>query len=275
MKMLISRLFQSRLAKVAFSFFMLLTIWWITIFLRNLQSGSENNAFTLIYPWLSLCGGIAGLLIAKKWGGFKSYLGLSLSFFSLGLLAQFFGQATYAYYIYIKLVEVPYPSIGDLGYFGSVILYIIATYYLGQSAGAKFNLRNYKGRALSLLIPVLMLTISFDIFLKGYAQDPNSWIKTFLDFGYPLGQALYVSFALLSFFLSRQMLGGVMRKPILFLIFALIVQYISDFTFLYQVSRESWYVGGINDYMYLVSYLLMTLSLICMGDVYRAIQTKQ
>lgn len=265
---------RNPLAKVACVFLILLTVWWISIFYRNLETGIENNAFTLIYPWLSLFGGILGLFIAKKWGGFKSYLGSSLSFFSLGLLAQFFGQVCYAYNIYIRLIEVPYPSVGDIGYFGSVILYIIATYYLGQSAGAKFNLKNYKGRALAILIPALMLILSFSIFLKDYVPDSGQWMKTFLDFGYPLGQAIYVSFALLAFLLSRQMLGGIMRKPILFLIFALIIQYISDFTFLYQVNRNSWYVGGVNDYMYLVSYFFMTLSLIYIGNAFKIIQAK-
>ena len=34
--------------------------------------------------------------------------------------------------------------------------------------------------------------------------------------------------------------------PFVFLIVALIFQYISDFTFLYQANAGTWYVGGLN-----------------------------
>ena len=62
-----------------------------------------------------------------------------------------------------------------------------------------------------------------------------------------------------------------MKKPILFLIFALIFQFISDFTFLYQSNQGSWYVGGLNDYMYLLSYFLMTIALINIGGVFQTL----
>ena len=66
-------------AILAVLFFIVLSLWWVTIFYRGLTEGAENNAFTLIYPMLSLFGGIVGLAIARQWGGFKSFLGSSIS----------------------------------------------------------------------------------------------------------------------------------------------------------------------------------------------------
>src|SRR3989344_8362340 len=140
MKTISAQLFRSNFAKFVIIFFTGLTLWWITIWFRGLTSGIENNAFTLIYPFLSLIGGASGLIAAKKWGGFGSLLGRSISFFSIGLLAQFFGQASYAYYIYLAGVEVPYPSICDLGYFGSIGFYILGIIYLAKVAGVKVSL---------------------------------------------------------------------------------------------------------------------------------------
>jgi hypothetical protein len=253
-------------------FFVILSVWWISIFNRGLHEGPENNAFTLIYPLMSLIGGIMGLFISRRWGGLKSYFGSSLVFFSLGLLAQFFGQASYAYLIYIKLIAVPYPSIGDIGYFGSIFFYIIALVRLGKVIGVRKSLLSVRGEFLAFLMPAVLLIASYMFFLNGYSFDWSNPIKVILDFGYPLGQAVYVSLALNNLILSRHILGGLMKKPILFLVFTLVIQYICDFMFLYQANNGSWYVGGINDYLYFTSYFCMTIAIIYIGNIFTKIQ---
>lgn len=141
---------NSYLVKFIFIFFALLSVWWISIYFRGLKDANENNYFTLIYPLMSLAGGLAGLFYSKKWGGFKSSLGTAISFFSFGILAQFMGQASYAYLIYIKGIEVPYPSIGDIGFFGSILFYIFAAYSLAKMIGAK----SLKGKLISIFCPL-------------------------------------------------------------------------------------------------------------------------
>ena len=268
-----TNLFKENLfVKILSFFFLVLTIWWISIYARGLVEGPENNSFTLIYPLFSLVGSIAGLFVAEKWGGFKSLMGKVICTFSFGLLAQFLGQVLYAYYIYIQGIEVPYPSMGDIGYFGSVIFYIIASIYLARIAGFKFSFRSFEGKFLSVLIPSALLIFSYLLFLKGYEYDWSNKLKIFLDFGYPLGQAIYVSISILAYFMSREILGGLLRRPIIFILASLVFQYLCDFTFLYQVSRGTWYVAGVNDYMYFTSYFIMTLSLVNLGVVFNKIR---
>ncbi len=252
--------------------FILLTIWWFSIFGRGLIDHPENTYFTLSYPFLSLIGGIAGLYYAEKWGGLKSFLGKSICMFSFGLLAQFYGQAMYAYFIYIKGIEVPYPSFGDVGYFGSVIFYFIAIIYLAKVSGLKFSFKSTSGKLQAFFIPVLLLAATYSFFLRNYQFEWDNKLKIFLDFGYPLGQAGYVSIAILALFMARNILGGIMKSPIWFLIFALVVQYLSDFVFLYQSNYGSWYVGGVNDFLYCFSYFLMTVALINIGNTFKKIQ---
>jgi hypothetical protein len=249
-----------------------LAIWWVSMYARGLTEGQENNAFTLIYPFLSLFGGVIGLYVAEKWGGMRSALGKAISMFAFGLLFQFLGQAIYAYYIYIENIAVPYPSWGDFGYFGSVIFYILGSIYLIKVTGFKFSVKSVKGKLLSFLIPALLLCISYMFFLNGYEYDWSNKLLTFLDFGYPMGQAIYFYISVLAYVMSRNFLGGLLRRPLMFLIAALVFQYLCDFTFLYQVSRETWYVGGINDFMYCVSYFVMTLSLMYIGNVFMKIK---
>jgi hypothetical protein len=83
-----------------------------------------------------------------------------------------------------------------------------------------------------------------------------------LDFGYPFGQAIYISIAILAFLFSRRLLSGLMRPKILLILAALCMQYASDFTFLYQSHHNTWKAGGVNDYMYLIAYFIMTIALL-------------
>jgi hypothetical protein len=265
---LVEQFKQNNTFRLITIFFGLLTLWWITIYARGLTEGLENDIFTCIYCIFALVGGVYGWIFARKWGGFKSVLGLSIAMFSLGLFAQFFGQILYNSYIYILGIEIPYPSFGDVLFFGSVILYIVGAYQLAKVSGISLTFQTVLGKFLAILIPLAMLIISYTVFLQGYEPDWSDKIVVFLDFGYPIGQAIYVSIAILALLISKDILGGMMRKPIILLIIALIVQYIADFSFSYQVSRETWYVGGTNDYLFALAYFLMAVSLFSIGNMF-------
>jgi hypothetical protein len=263
---------NNKLFKFTFILFVLMVLWWSTIYIRGLTEGIENDSFTIVLPVFSLIGSIVGWGYAKKWGGLKSLLGRSISMFTYGLLAQFLGYLLYTYYIYILGVEVPYPSIGDALFFGSVLFYMYGAYILAKVAGISFSFTNVRNKVLAVLIPVAILLLSYVLFLNGYEPDWSNLVVVFLDFGYPIGQAIYVSIAIFALLASKDILGGMMKRPILLLIFALIVQYIADFSFSYQVSRGTWYVGGTNDFLYMLAGFLMTLALFSIGNMFYKVQ---
>lgn len=255
-------------AKVAIVIFIILTFWWF--YSPHFKASPEARFlgdFPSIYAVLALWGAIWGINISQKWGLLKSIMGRAIFVFSLGLIAQVFGQVVYAYFSFYQHIAVPYPSLGDLGYFGSIPLYIYGAVLLAKASGVSIGLKSFKNKLQAIFIPIMVLAIGYYLFLQGYKFDWNDPLKIFLDFGYPLGQAIYISFAFLTYLLSRGILGGVMKSRVLFLLFALSMQFASDYTFLYQSSRGTWHVGEINDYMYLVAYLLMTLALIQLKTV--------
>jgi hypothetical protein len=218
--------------------------------------------FPSIYAVLALYGAYCGFTASSRWGGFNSMMGKSLIYYSLGLLFQVFGQITYAYYSFFEHVSVPYPSLGDIGYFGSIPLHALGVYYLAKVAGVNLGLKSYHNKISVIAVPGVILLLAYLLFLKNYTIDVfNAPLKTFLDFGYPFGQATYVSIALLTYQLSKNFLGGIMRKKIILIILALILQFLSDYTFLYQATVQTWSAGGLNDFMYLTSYLVMVISL--------------
>lgn len=250
-------------AKIAILLFILLSGWWLTGFLNPAMYKSRfYGDYPSIYGVMALWGAIWGIMVSREYGGIRSIMGRALIFFSLGLLAQELGQLIYAYYSFYQHIAVPYPSLGDIGYFGSIPLYIYGVWLLAKASGVQLKLRSYFNQSLAVLIPLIMLGVSYFFFLQSYTFDWSNPLKIFLDFGYPLGQAIYISLAIATFLLSRGVLGGIMRGKILFLLFALCIQYMSDFIFLYQSSRGTWSAGGPNDYMYLISYLTLTLALL-------------
>lgn len=255
-------------AKVAIVLLLILTGWWVVSpSVQESMDGRFFGDFPSIYGVMALWGAIWGLIISQKWGGLKSVMGKAMIMFSLGLFAQVFGQVYYAYLSFYKQIEVPYPSIGDVGYFGSIPLYTLGVWYLAKASGVKLGFSSLINKLQAAIIPAIVLAVGYFLFLQGYEFDWSDPTKIFLDFGYPLGQAIYTSLAILTYLLSRGVLGGMMKSKILFILFALSVQFLADYTFLYQSSRGMWAAGGINDYMYLVAYFLMALGLIQLKTV--------
>ncbi len=249
---------------VAGLLFVGLLLWWMV----NTSMGNSDAALVAKGQWgasyqaVALWGGIWGLVISKSWGGLRSVMGRAIGALAAGLLFQVLGQSVFSYYNLFAGVEMPYPSLADLGYFGSIPLYTYGILMLAKASGIKLSLKSFVGQIQYTIIPIAVLGLSYYNFLVGYEFDWSAPLKTFLDFGYPLGQAFYVSVALLAYLLSRKTLGGIMKTKVLFILAALAVQYLADYNFLYQATNGTWGVSGYGDLVYLTAYFLMALGLI-------------
>lgn len=242
-------------------YYLLIAVWWTWLNIAGKTGTLDSYIYGGAYAILALVGGIIGLYFSRAWGGWNSIMGKGIIFLALGLFGEAFGQLTWTFYNSIIQVEVPYPSIADIGYFSIIPFYALAMYNFAKASGAKLSLRAYLGKLQVVLIPLLMLTVSYFLFLRDYKFDLSSPVRLFLDFGYPMGEAITISIAILTFFLSRNFLGGVMKSRIQYIIFAFIVQYVTDYTFLYRVSRELYVNGDIVDLMYPTSFIIMCIGL--------------
>lgn len=254
---------------VGVALFLFFFIWWLFLFKFSIGTDDiRNQLWGSSYGLVALFGAVWGMVVSKKWGGFKSMLGKSILLFSFGLLAQEIGQLAYSYYVYVLHIEVPYPSIGDAFFYGTIPIYIAAVFYLSKVAGVQFSLGSLKNKLQAILIPTALLLFSYYFFLLHYEFDWTQPLRVFLDFAVPLGQALYISMAILTFTLSKGLLGGVMKSKILFILAALVSQYIADWVFLYQASNNTFSAGGTSDLLFLTAYFIMTLSLLRLKTVH-------
>lgn len=264
---------SSLIKKLAVALFVVLSLWWVVIaFVLKNESISANLIWGASYQLMAIFGAVCGLIISKSWGGFKSIVGRTIIFFCIGLLLQVLGQSVFSFYNLFLKVEIPYPSLADIGYFFSIPFYAYATILLGKASGAYLSLNSFYKKIQALIIPLIILVVSYFVFLNGYEFDWSNKLRIFLDFGYPLGQAFYISLAILVFILSKNYLGGLMRPRIFIVLVALLIQYVADFNFLHQAYNGTWINGGYGDFIYLLSYFVMTFALINFGVAFEKIK---
>lgn len=238
--------------------------WYLTVI----------DYFGATYGLVALIGGTAALVGAKKWGGLKSYVGKVILGIGVGLLFTEFGQLAFSFYNIVKHVELPYPSIADVGFFGAIPLYIFGAYFLMRTVNAGSLKRVFaspKGAAV-LLIPLALSAVAYFVNFRDFSFTENGVLGTILDIADPVGHVFYLSFALIALTRIKGLYGGLFRRPIMLIIAAFMMQYVADQNFLYQSNNESWVSGQYGDILYLFAYVLMAWGVIQLCSVHVAIK---
>lgn len=256
---------SSRLLFIVILMFIFFIFWWIALQFSIARNHNSRLIFAASYFVIAFYGGIFGMNASFNWGGLKTLLGKAIFMLSLGLFMQVFGQLAYAYYNRFLNIRVPYPSLGDIGYFGTIPFYTYGVFLLAKSSGIQVNLRSFKKKIIALMIPIIMLGIGYLLFLRNYTFDFNNPVRVFLDFGYPLGEAIYISIAIITFIFSRTVLDGLMRSKALLVLIALVVQFAADYIFLFTAA--TYYPGNFVELIYLTAYFLMTLALLSLKSI--------
>jgi hypothetical protein len=175
---MLSAILKNKLAYFLLIFYILLVLWWVFIQVWGLRETEQNFAFGVVYALIALFGGINGVIISRHWGGWSSKVGMGIMLFSFGLFGEFFGQIVWSYYNIIAQVAVPYPSLADIGFFSIIPLYSWGMYSFAAASGAKFTFKTLKGKLYAFAIPLIMLIISYLLFVKDLSIDTNL-LKTF------------------------------------------------------------------------------------------------
>lgn len=260
---MVKTLVVSRFAYWILFLYLIVLVWWIKLYVSGSTDTSEAYLFNWFYGLIALSGAIYGIKIAvNKWGGWGSVLGRGLILLPLGLLGQWFGLQVWTYYNVILKVEIPYPSLADLGYFALIPAYSLGAWMFALASGAKFSLRTSGGKIIALFIPLIAVAVAYALFVKDIGPDFENPLRMFLDFGYPLGEIIPVSIALFTLTLAGSLLGGVMRGRIVYLVGAFFFQFITEYAFIYTSGVGTYVNGGWNDLMYATSYAIMSLGLI-------------
>jgi len=239
--------------------------YWLVINLGNYDPESTFvTVFSSTFIVVALLGGIFGLTQAKQWGGFKSLLGKTISFLSLGLILTTLGSLVLSFYFYILESEPSYPSVAEVFYFSGILSYIVGTVFLAKTIRSWKTLKNKPllQKLTLVLLPLIMVGLTFLIFVDkhGNIEGLSSGV-VITDFAYAISQAIYAIIALAVLLNSSQLFGGVLRKAVMLLLIGLLVQYAADFNYSYQLISETWVNGGYGELLYLLAYAIIGVSI--------------
>jgi hypothetical protein len=148
-------------------------------------------------------------------------------------------------------------------------LYFLAAYEIAHAAGARAGLKSYRMYGQVFVIPLVILYFTINTFVQDLEFDNTHLLKSILDFGYPIGQSMYLIMAILALTLSKSYLGGLMRNAVMLLCISLFIQYLADAMFLYRNANGTWVAGGISDLQYMLAYFFMGLSVSAFYRAYK------
>lgn len=257
----------SKHSRIIFFYYVFIFIWWAFFFVTG--KANQDGEITLggaLYQFafglIPLVGGILGILKSKEWGGYKSFVGRAVLAISLGAICWGFGQMFWSlYYNILTKVDIPYPSLADVGYSLSFPFLAIGLISLSKATGARFSIKRSGGKLLALLITLIGLGAAYYLLIVvargGVIDFSEGGLKLFFDLAYPIGDLLILLSGLLIYGLSYNYLGGRYKIPILGIIFGLFVLFLGDFSFSYTTTIGTYYNGHWVDMILPTAWMLI------------------
>ncbi len=256
----------SKASKIILFYYIFLFAWWLFFFVTGRAHHGDISLGEALYQFalglIPLVGGIAGFLKSKKWGGLKSHVGRALFFISLGGVCWGIGQMFWSlYYNIFTKVEIPYPSLADVGYSLSFPFLAIGLVNLSKATGAKFSLKHPMGKLLALFIIIIGVIIAYYLLIvvarSGVISPNTDFLKVFFDFAYPLGDLTILLSALLVYGLSFKYFGGRYKLPIISILLGLLVLFFGDFSFSYTTTIGTYFNGHWVDLVLPTAWMLI------------------
>jgi hypothetical protein len=239
--------------------------WLFSIWKSGYTESTAGYYFQIFLFAIPFTGALIGFNNAKLWGGFRSAVGKAILFLSLGTLTWAIGMLIWNYYIFIAKVEIPYPSLADVAFILSWPLWTLGFIELSKVTGAKFALRENKGKVLFVVIPLVVVAASYYLLITvargGIIDWSSGGLKLFFDLFYPIGDVVILIVALMLYSLSFNFLGGKYKMAVLFLILAFVSNYFSDFLFSYTTTKETYFNGHLVDFLFATTMFILSLGL--------------
>lgn len=258
-------------SKIITILFAITIVFWVVLFFlakytligdETLENLRRFTQLPLIF--IPLAGGLLGLKNALDWGGTKSILGRAVFGISLGLLTWAGGMIIWNYYLFFTTVEVPYPSLADALFILSWPLWAYGLLQLSKAIGAHFALRNESKQALFFGSGIVILVSIYLLFgvARGWSISLDGGVlKLFFDLFYPIGDIVILTLVTLTYWLSKEFLGGIYKNPILVLFFGFLLNYMADFTFSYTTTQGTYFNGHFVDFLFTTTMFILSFGL--------------
>ena len=253
--------------KVCFGFFVILFIFWYTLYCLEIKEGFYNYFFSFLFGLIPFFAGIIAMFRARFWGGLKSAVGKAVFFIGLGIFLWGCGEAIWSYYNFFLGIPAPYPSMADWGFAPSIFFYGLGTFYLSKATGAKFGLRNKYAKFFVTLAPILIIVLSYYLLVvvaRGGVLIPEGEtpLKILLDIAYPLGDFIALTLGIIISGLSFKYLGGKYTLDIYAILLGLGVMFVADTIFSYTTTTGTYYNANFGDLILALGTFLLSFGIL-------------
>ncbi len=241
-------------------------IFWIGLQASGIKDLPISLYWGIGINFIPFFGGLFGLYTARHWG-FKSAVGKGILYLSSGLLSWSAGNWIWSYYNFFHHVDVPYPSLADIGYIAAVPLWVAGILHLSKATGAKIGLRKIGGRIYLVFLPIAASIFSYYflfVIARGSVFDwnPSNMLKLFFDLAYPIGDWVILTQAFLIWGLSFKYLGGLYKWPVFIVLFGFMALFFADFSFSYTTTLSTYYNGNISDLFFTIAFFMISFGVV-------------
>jgi len=258
----------TRKTKVIGGIWLVALLYWVGLAVTKTKHSEWDYWYQILLAIIPLLGGIFGFMNSRKWGGLKSRLGQATFFLAAGLATWGLGQCYWSYATIRKLSEVPYPSWADVGYIVSWPLWTAGIILLALAAGARFSVRKHAPLKLYssvLAMAAAIMAGSYYLLIvvarHGLALKGEGPMRLFFDLAYPIGDVVILTIAALTVTVLFRYLGGRYKVTIGLIIGGYALNYLTDFTFSYVTTAETYYNGHFVDLMFPTVMAVLSIGL--------------
>lgn len=260
LRLLFQTLFKSKYISFTLALYVIVTAWHIRVWIHRLFDTQESFYLGVLYGFLALNCFCYILYFSRKHSVVKDIRLYNVSkYLSWGLFSQWSGLMAWSYYFTIG-IPVPYPSIADVGYFGLIPCYLLALLELYRRQKPHPGRTTFEKKSLLFFIPVFVLIACYSIFLNTIGVVYIRQLKLVLDIIFPLGEMILV--LLILYLILKTKVDTLTRVNYFLLLIAFSFQFAAEYSFIYAAQINAYVNGGINDFIYATSYMIMNLAVV-------------
>lgn len=236
-------------------------IYWIFIFATDAEM-IFFDLFGIMLIILPLLGIAYASIVKKEWGGFSSYVGKSIAFITVSLIAWTIGQALFVYYA-VATGEVPYPGPPDMFFVLMDPFYALAMIVIMKYSGASRNIgRKSYAPLVLLLVPIALAMFNYWFFFGTefvFGDLPDT--ELLFNLIYSFGSTLVMALIVITVVLSYGKLGGKMKSALYIIFAGILLQYVGDILYsLSELESDAWN-GTPGDFLFFLSLATVIIGL--------------
>lgn len=267
---------KTHLSWLLISIFFIQLLWFYRIWSNGLYGTLEGYICGWTYGFIGILGAAYGLFTIKRWpqlgSDFSNQIRTTSKYLCYGLLGQCFGLQIWFIYN-LRGVDMPYPSLAELGYFSTIPSYILSSLALTNVRLSK-KLCDFELKKIVIFsLPIFTLVISLSTYLAVSGINLLDQFTAFFSLIYPVGDILPIIVVFFFYIFRQEQFARAHKDALMMLSIGFFMQFIADYVFILSAKNGSYITSGVVDILLMSGYLYMALIIVALTNANTALAT--